>query len=306
MRRVLPLLLAAALNASATAFYFTVAGLGGEPDYEQRFAGWASDITKLLAKEPDARVETLSGKDATKANILAKLASIASAAKAEDTFVLFLIGHGSYDDIDYKFNIPGPDLSATELASALDKIAARQVVVNATSASAGATPKLQKPRRVVITATKSGTERNATVFARYWIEAFRDAGADTDKNQTLTALEAFKYAELKTKGYYDAQKRLATEHPLLEDTGKGEGVNNPSAQNGQGLVAGRFPVLHLGAVASIVNDPAKQALLKQKDDLETKIDELKYRKAAMDERAYQTQLRQLLLELAKVQAALDE
>lgn len=299
-------MLAAALELSATSFYLTVAGLGDEPDYEQRFAGWAADMTKLLANEPNAKVEALSGKDATKPNILAKLASIASAAKADDTFVLLLIGHGTYDDIDYKINLPGPDLSATELAAALDKIPARQLIVNATSASAAATPKLRKERRVVITATKSGTERNATVFARYWIEAFRDAGADTDKNQTLTALEAFKYAELKTKGYYDAQKRLATEHPLLEDTGKGEGVNNPSAQNGQGLVAGRFPVLHLGSVASIVNDPAKQALLRQKDDLETKIDELKYRKAALDERTYQTQLRQLLLELAKVQAALDK
>jgi hypothetical protein len=304
--KILVLLTAAALTASATGFYFTVAGLGDEPDYEQRFAGWAADITKLLANEPNAKVETLSGKDATKPNIQAKLASIAAAAKADDTFVLLLIGHGTYDDIDYKINLPGPDLTATELAAALDKIPARQVIVNATSASAGATPKLQKERRVVITATKSGTERNATVFARYWIEAFRDAGADTDKNQTLTALEAFKYAELKTKGYYDAQKRLATEHPLLEDTGKGEGVNNPSAQNGQGLVAGRFPVLHLGSVASIVNDPAKQALLRQKDDLETRIDELKYRKAAIDERTYQTQMRQLLLELAKVQAGLDK
>jgi hypothetical protein len=59
-------------------------------------------------------------------------------------------------------------------------------------------------------------------------------------------------------------------------------------------------------VASIVNDPEKQNLLKRKDDLETQIDELKYRKAAVPQREYQQQMRQLLLDLANVQAGLDK
>lgn len=300
------LICAAAATMNAASFYLTVAGLGGEQDYEQRFAGHASDMAKLLEKEPGAKVETLSGAEATRDNILAKLNGIASQAKSGDTFVLFLIGHGSADQFDYKFNIPGRDITGSELAAALDKIPARQVIVNATSASGGALPILQKPQRVVISGTKSGTEKNATVFARYWVESFRDAAADADKNQTLTALEAFKYSEAKVKGYYDTQKRLATEHPVLDDTGKGEGVRDPSAENGQGLIAGRFALLHLGSVASIVNDPAKQALLKRKDELETEIDELKYRKAALSTREYTNQLRQLLTELAKVQADLDK
>lgn len=306
MRRLLLLAAAAGMSAQATSFYLTVAGLGGEPEYEQRFTGWASDMNKALAGEAGAKVETLTGKEATKANIQSKLAAIASQAKADDTFMLLLIGHGSYDDIDYKLNIPGQDISASELSDALNKIAARQVVVATTAGSGGAIAKLQKDKRVVITATKAGTERNATVFARFWVEAFRDAAADTDKNQTLTALEAYKYAKVKTKDYFDTQKRLATEHPLLEDTGKGEGEAEPSAANGQGLVAGRFPLLHFGSAAAIVATPAKQALLKRKDELETSIDELKYRKAAMDLPTYNKQMQGLLLELAKVQASLDQ
>ena len=73
-----------------------------------------------------------------------------------------------------------------------------------------------------------------------------DPGADTDKNQTLTGLEAYKYARTKTKEYFDTQKRLATEHSVLEDTGKGDGEQYPSVANGEGLLAGRFPLLHLG------------------------------------------------------------
>ena len=41
-------------------------------------------------------------------------------------------------------------------------------------------------------------EKNATVFGRYWVEALRDPAADVDKNETISALEAFQYAEKKT------------------------------------------------------------------------------------------------------------
>ena len=54
------------------------------------------------------------------------------------------------------------------------------------------------------------------MFPRYWIEALRDAAADTDKNEMISALEAFKFAEAKTKQFYDTNKRLATEHPMLD------------------------------------------------------------------------------------------
>src|SRR5712691_11209253 len=106
------LLFLAAVALRADTFYLTVAGLGGEAEYEQRFSGWASELDKLLHSEPGAKVETLSGAAATRANIEAKLRDIAKQAKPDDSLVLMLIGHGSYDESDYKFNLPGPDLSA--------------------------------------------------------------------------------------------------------------------------------------------------------------------------------------------------
>jgi hypothetical protein len=294
------------LTAHATSFYLTVSGLPGEPEYEQRFTSWSNDISKAFASDTTAKSVTLSGKDATKANILAKLNDVAAQSKADDTFVLTLIGHGSFDQIDYKFNIPGPDITATELNAALNKIAARQLIVDATSASGGAVDKLQKEKRIVITATKAGSERNAATFARFWAEALRDPAADTDKNQTLTAMEAYRYARQKTKDFFENAKRLATEHSLLEDTGKGDGENDPSPANGQGMIATRFPLLKMGAVSAQMATPAKQALLKEKEETETAIDELQYRKAAMDQQQYQRQLRPLLAKLATIQAQLDQ
>jgi Peptidase C13 family len=300
------LLLVPALRAET--FYLTVAGLGGAPEYDQRFTGWAKDIDKLLkTAEPNGKIETLMGADATKANVEAKIRDITMHAKTDDSVVVMMIGHGSFDNIDYKFNLPGPDLTATELGNLLDKVPTKhQLVVNMTSSSGGSLVALERPTRVVITATKTGTEKNATYFARYWIEALRDPAADVDKNESLTALEAFRYAEAKTAGFFETQKRLATEHALLEDTGKGEGVKAPSPENGEGLIAGRFTILRLGAASAQANNPEKLALLKHKDEVEQAIDDLKYKKASMDLSEYRAKLQQYLLELAKTQEALDK
>jgi hypothetical protein len=160
MRTPLLMLLGAAVLPGAT-FYVTVAGLGGEPEYEQRFAAQAQEIDKLVrAGNPDAKVQTLYGHQATKVQVQSVLAGIAKEAKPADAFVLMLIGHGSFDGIDYKINLPGPDLSAVELAALLDRIPAnRQLVVNMTSSSGGSRAALEKPNRAIITATKSGSRR---------------------------------------------------------------------------------------------------------------------------------------------------
>ena len=307
----LPLLLfavscGAALQAST--FYVTVAGLGGEADYEQRFASQAQEIDKLLhASSSDAKVTTLYGPQATKAAVQSALAQVARDAKPTDAFVLMLIGHGSFDGYDYKINLPGPDLSGVELGAMLDRIGCtRQLVVNMTSASGGSRASLEKANRVVITATKSGNEKNATVFARFWVEALRDPSADTDKNESVSALEAFTFASTKTAQFYETQKRLATEHPILEDTGQGDGERKPSPENGEGLKAAQFALLRIGTAQVAASTPEKKALLEKRDQLEEQIDKLKYEKAAMAADDYRKQLQDLLIQLSKTQAELDK
>jgi len=303
---VAALIVASALCAPAATFYVTFSGLGGEPDYEQRFKMWAEDIeTSLKRAGGDANIITLVAP--TREQIRSKLAEVARQAKLDDGFVLMLIGHGTYDGVEYKFNIPGPDITAAELATLLDKVpASRQLVVNMTSSSGGSLNLLQKKNRIVITATKAGTEKNATVFARYWAEALRDPAADADKNEAVSALEAFRYAERKTTDFFDSQKRLATEHAVLEDTGRGEGERNPSAENGEGKLAASFPMVRLGANAAAARDPAKRPLIAKKEELEQAIDKLKYDKAALPDQEYKKQLAALLVELAKTQETLDK
>jgi hypothetical protein len=297
-----------ALSAKAATYYVTVSGLGGEPDYEQLFAALAADLDKSFKDSGvDAHVYTLAGGDATRARLSETLVLVARQVKPEDDFVLILIGHGSFDGVEYKFNLVGPDISGGELATLCDRIPTkRQLIVNTSSSSGGSIAALQKPGRAVIAATKSGTEKNATVFARYWAEALRDPTADVDKNDVITALEAFEYAATKVAGFYESQKRLATEHAVFEDTGKREPVRAPATESGEGLLLSSFILVRLGDAQKAASDPAKRELLVKKEELEQKIDVLKYGKAAMSDEDYKQQLTAALIELARVQEELDK
>lgn len=307
MKRLLLLLASfiVTLHAAAATYYVTVAGLGGEPDYEQRFTANAKDLDKVFRGIAGAHVVTLTGTQSTAAQLRTALAGVAQQATANDDFVLVLIGHGSFDGTEYKFNLVGPDLTAADIAAMCDRIASkRQLVVDTTSSSGGAVAAFERSGRIVIAATKSGTEKNATVFARYFVEALQDTSADVDKNESLTAAEAYTYASRKTAAFYESQKRLATEHAVFNDTGRGEAVRD--AGNGQGQLMASFTLLRYGAAQKAASDPAKQSLLVKKEELEQKIDVLKYNKAAMDPADYKKQLTAALLELAQMQGELDK
>jgi hypothetical protein len=270
------------------AHFVIVGGLGGEADYEQRFSSYAADLDKI-ARALSPEVTLLAGKTATREALQSAFERLGKSAARDDSLAVFLIGHGTYDSTNYKFNIPGPDPTAHDLRAWLDRVpAARQLVVVATSCSGAAIDALQKDNRVVVAATRSGGERNAVVFARYWVEALRDPGADADKNESISALEAFRYAEEKVKRFYSEQKRIATEHPRLE-----------------GKLASSFVLARLGAAAAAANDPARRKLLAQREALETQIDALKFRKSALPGEQYRKELERLLLELARIQEAIE-
>ena len=281
----------AAAPLSATTFYLTVAGLGGEADYEQRFQLWAGDAEKAWKAAGAADVQTLEGPAATKAALRAALERIARQAQPDDALVLLMIGHGTFDGTDYKFNLPGPDITAPELAVLLNAVhAGRQLVANMTSASGASQAALKHANRVVITATRNGMEKNAPTFARFWVEALRDDAADTDKNGTVSALEAFHYAEGKTTAFFTEQKHLLTEHAQVDDTAR----------------AAQFALLRRGAAAEAAANPAKRDLVQQKESIENQIDQLKFQKSLLPAEQYKQQLTVLLLRLARVQEEIEK
>jgi hypothetical protein len=308
--------------ARADTYFVTVAGLGGEPDYEQQFRMIAGELDHVL-QGAGHRVYTLSGESATRAQLARTLREVADLAGTDDDFVLTLIGHGSFDGFEYKLNLVGPDISAGELAALCNHIRSkRQLIVDTTSASGGAVAVLERRGRAVIAATKSGTERNATVFARYWADALEDPTADLDKNDAISALEAFRYAAAKTAAFYATQKRLATEHAVFEDAGRAMPVREASTEAGEGRLIANFTLVRLGPSrgeartpgeargpgvkqANAPADAEKRSLLARKERLEQQIDVLKYQRAALPADEYKRRLTEALVELARVQEALD-
>ena len=301
------MLFLAVFVAQGANYFVIVAGLGGSAEYDKQFADWATELDHTFrANGDDTHVLTLSGNGATRQQVQEVLSRLGAEIQADDAFALFLIGHGSFDGADYKFNLPGPDITASELAALLNRLPAqRQLVVNMSSCSGASLSALARKNRIVIAATKSGNEKNATVFPRYWLDALHDPTADTDKNGSVSALEAFEYTEQKTRTYFEAEKLLATEHPMLTDTGNAVAVRDPKPENGQGLLAGSFIVLRPEEQVAKATGPGKQKLVARKEDLEAKIDRLKYQKAAMNPEEYKQQLTALLLDLARTQAEID-
>jgi hypothetical protein len=308
--RTLLILVLTSFTLHAATYYVTIAGLGGAPEYEAEFTKWATDLDHQLKLNGAAtHVDTLSGVTATRAHVHALMDQLASTVTSTDAFGLFLIGHGSFDESEYKFNVPGPDITAADLREWLGPIKAdRQLVVNMTSCSGASVTALAAKNRIVITATKSGNEKNATVFPRYFIDAFHDPSADTDKDGSISALEAFRYAESKVRDYFTTEKLIASEHSLFTDTGSANAVRDPGPANQQGMLASAFPLLRPQSDTAIVisSNPAKQKLVSHKDDLEAKIDRLKYDKPNLPEADYKQQLTALLLDLARTQAEIDK
>jgi hypothetical protein len=275
--------------AQAKQYSLIVSGLGGEADYEQRFQAQAKQLaadTKHSAEA--AEITLLMGEQATRTAIRARLSEWAAVTKPSDQVVITLIGHGSYDGEEYRYNVPGPDVTATDLRDWLQPLQARQLIVLATSASGGAIARLQNERRIVITATKTGGERNATRFAEYWVQAQSAAEADRDKNEWVTAQEAFDYAVRKVADGFKSNASLATEHARLE--GKG---------------ADALPLGRLGALKEMPSDALLVELFAQRLSIENSFDAVKGRKQETDADLYYSELEKTLVELAKTQRLID-
>ena len=285
-----------------------IGGLGGAPDQIARIethleatfntlsGPLAFDEVTVLAERTLAGKSFVKG-ESTAENIRGWFASLASTATPQDEVYVLLFGHGSYDGSHSALNIPRRDLydrDYAELAHALN--AGRMVWICTMSASGPFVQALSAPDHIVITATRTGTQRNQTVFPQFLVEALAAPSSDLDRDGSLSVLEVFQYAAEKTAAHYNEAGHLATEHSLLEDTGDGEGVRvealNDSAE---GHLAG-ITYLRRGTILVVADD----ALAQERSMLEGRIAELKTRKQDLSDTAYYAELETLFVALARL------
>lgn len=307
------LMFSAPVWAATSTHVLIVSGIGGEPAYSERFSQWSARMVEVaqsrfeipreqivyLAESPDATTQPVGGRS-TKAEVARTLSRVAEASRAGDLVFVLLIGHGSIRGDEALLNVPGPDISATELDAMLRSLAGRRlVIINGAPSSAPFIRALSGPDRVIITATASAAERYHTLFTEHFVAAFEGAGADTDRNGRVSMLEAFDYARREVQRSYARDGRLQTEHALLDDNGDGKGSLDAGHNGGDGALA---RALYLQAPAPLAlgagNTETLTRLLKERTAIEQRIEALKTRKAALETVAYENQLEALLIELA--------
>lgn len=299
--KVLALLFAlsfvAAPALAAQSHLLIVSGLSGEPKYAEEFHRWGTAMVDAartryrltpeqivyLAERPERDPARIRGAS-TRENVERALAELASRAGPSDGIMILLIGHGSSDDAGARLNLPGPDLTAADLARMLRRFPTQRIVVaNTASASGDFAEALAANNRVVITATRSGMERNETTFGRFFVDAFAGAGADTDKDGRASVLEAFEYAQREVERHYKSSGFLQTEHAQL--AGDRESVR------------GFFLSAGMTALPA-ASTPAMRALLEERQRLQNHVEAIKGRKAQMEPARYLDELEQALVQLA--------
>ncbi len=288
-------------------FAVIINGAGGEPVYAKQFEEWTGQLSSVLSERfgfESQQIKVLAEKQATAEEVKRTFVALKSQLNANNILFVFLIGHGSFDGKESKFNLVGPDLSATEYNVLLSSLPARRVVVfNMASASGEFVKSLAAKGRIVITATRSGQETNATRFPGFFIAALNAPDADTDQDGHTSVLETFVYANRLTADFYKRAGRLATEHALLDDNG--DGVGHDKVEAGDGLLA-RATYLDSLSVDEAAATAATAKLLKERTRLEGEIEQLIARKANMPESEYEATLERLFIELAKVNRSIKQ
>ncbi|CAN5640767.1 hypothetical protein BH23ACI1_BH23ACI1_10630 [soil metagenome] len=303
---VLLLCLSPGTAAAEERFVLIVSGASGAQEYAATFSEWTTELARTLTHRFNldaSRLVVLSESDdatvaSTAANVRRAITLFQRRMTRDDVLLVVLIGHGTFDGIDAKFNLVGPDLEAAQWAALLDPVPGRVVLVNTTAASFPFLERLAGPRRVVIAATDSPAQRYQTVFPEYFIKAFADEAADLDKNGRVSIWEAFAAASAGVRRHYQQRGQLSTERGLLDDSG--DGVGGDAGEPGEnGSLASRI-YLDVPMPGAAPTDDVLLKLLQRKATLEADVEDLKIRRTFLPGDEYAAEFERLMIELARV------
>jgi hypothetical protein len=294
--------------AAGDRYALIVTGASGGPQYAQKYETWRASLITTLRDRfayPLDHIVVLAEdqapgiRRATRENVRVSLGELRRRVSKDDVVLVLLLGHGTaLDGDDGKFNLVGPDLSGEEWASLVKPIAGRLVFVNTTGGSFPFLHKIAGPGRIVLTSTQSAAQQFDTVFPEFFVKAFEDQAADTDKNQKVSVWEAFAYASGRVRTWFDERGQLATEGPLLDDTGRG--IGREAGTEGPDGALARTTYLQPEVLIPATADAELAGLLRRRGELESAIERLRTSKPTMPADQYEAELEKLLLELTRI------
>jgi len=311
---LIAMFLQAADGEAGRARVIVVTGAPGTEEYGEMFRQWAGRWEQA-AKQAEVdliRIGNMEQADKDDHELMQE--QLQAAAKSDAPAVwLVLIGHGTFLNPQAKFNLNGPDVTAEELDQWLKPLEMPVAVVNCASASGPFINKLSGPNRVVVTATKSGSQLNFSRFGDYMSSAIAEGAADLDKDGQTSLLEAYLQAAAGVAEFYEQEARLATEHSLLDDNGDGLGTPADwfrgfravkSAKEGAMPDGQRASQFVLVPRASEANMPAE--VRQRRDEPEIQVEQLRSNKSQLSEAEYYARLEPLMVELAELYRGLEQ
>ncbi len=282
-----------------------VVGAEGAEEYGETFATNAA-LWQEAASQGNVKQTII---DADGSQALERIETFFEDASKDQAVPLWIvfIGHGTYDRREALFNLAGPDLKASVLHEWLKPFQRPLIILNTSSSSGAFLPVLSGPNRIIVTATKSGTEVNFASFGGYLASGLLDAEADLNNDGENSVFELFQYAASQTADYYEREGRIQTETPLLDDNGDGRGTSLKAfAALAEGGTSSREPDGDFSKRWALILSPEEQAIppeMRQKRNvLESQIDALKRQKASLEEDTYYEELEALALQVANLYA----
>jgi hypothetical protein len=284
-----------------------VVGAAGTSEYGEAFQKWA-DQWAAAAKKGNAEYVCIGREAEGKESDRDRLSAYLTRSRAGSTPLwIVLIGHGTDDGQEARFNLRGPDVTVQELAAWLAPVKRPLAVLNCASASGTFIHHLSGPNRVVVTATRSGSESNYARFGQYMAEAIGDSAADLDRDGQVSLLEAYLTASNRVGDFYRTETRLATEHPLLDDNG--DKLGSPAdwfqgvravkrSKDGTPVDGTRAHQWHLIQSERERLLPAK--VLQRRDELEQSLATLRDQKDRLNEDEYYSRVEKIMVELAQL------
>ncbi|MDA0327392.1 MAG: hypothetical protein O2958_00065 [Gemmatimonadetes bacterium] len=290
-----------------------VVGLGGAAEYRDSFHAEASQIYTALIERHGLRAEdvTYLGEKvevapemislrSTRANVLQVLGEIALHAQPMDRVLVVLIGHGTAGGSEPQFNLPGPDLTPSDFQLGLMAFPTQSLaLVHTGTASGGFVTPLSGPNRVLIAATRTERQLNATEFGQFFAKAIAGEGADLDHDDRISLLETFLYARQEVERYYQEQNELLTESAVLDDNGDGVTSHDAGITGPDGLLAATFHIgSYSGTAAQTPDDPVLARLYEERIEIQGRINVLRGVRDTMSDDRYLEEMEPLLVELA--------
>jgi len=315
-----------AVPAPQRSHLLVIVGAAGDPVYREVFHRYALELIEIASSElaladeqvtylgerPEEFSERVTDKS-TRENVERELTRIADQATPDDRLFVVLIGHGTGEGEQSKFNLPGRDLSAVEYDALLDRLVTQKVAfINTASASGDFIDVLSAPNRAIVTATRDAYQNNQTVFPRFFVSAFSADVADLDKDARVSLFEAYSYASLEVQRFYEAENRMLTETSQIDDNGDGEGLHAPELGDPDGGMARALfldsPAMALttGQRGAGAEDPELRALYATQQELRVQIEQLRQLKDTMDPELYIVELEKLLVELARTDQSIRD